>query len=110
MLWSRGTVSHRNSGVRLHEIREQSMKLTAWPFTVKMLVDCVDEIKWNTASFKRLVLPSDYKELILAFVDSHLSQGDGFDDIVQGKGRGIVILLSGVPGVGKTLTAEAGRR
>ncbi|KAF2159005.1 hypothetical protein M409DRAFT_71347 [Zasmidium cellare ATCC 36951] len=74
---------------------------------VKMLVDNVDEIKWNTASFKRLVLPSDYKELILAFVDSHLSQGDSFDDIVQGKGRGIVILLSGVPGVGKTLTAEA---
>ena len=55
-----------------------------------MLVDNVEEIKWNTASFKRLVLPSDYKELILAFVDSHLSQGDGFDDIVQGKGRGIV--------------------
>lgn len=76
---------------------------------MKMLVDCMDSIRWNSASFKRLVLPTDYKELILAFVDSHSSQGDGFDDIIQGKGRGIVILLSGVPGVGKTLTAEAGK-
>lgn len=76
---------------------------------MKMLVANVGEIKWNKASFRQLVLPSDYKELILSFVDSHLSRDDEFDDIVQGKGRGIVVLLSGVPGVGKTLTAEAGK-
>ena len=27
-------------------------------------------------------------------------------DVVEGKGRGLVILLHGPPGVGKTLTAE----
>jgi len=32
---------------------------------------------------------------------------DAFDDIIQGKGQGIIILLHGEPGVGKTLTAEA---
>ncbi|KAE8447854.1 hypothetical protein EG329_010083 [Mollisiaceae sp. DMI_Dod_QoI] len=32
---------------------------------------------------------------------------DGYDDFVVGKGRGLVILLSGNPGCGKTLTAEA---
>lgn len=56
------------------------------------------------------MLPTDYKDLILSFADSHLSQDDEFDDVVQGKGKGIVILLSGVPGVGKTLTAEAGMK
>jgi len=28
-------------------------------------------------------------------------------DLIRGKGRGLVILLHGVPGVGKTATAEA---
>jgi len=28
-------------------------------------------------------------------------------DVIQGKGRGLVVLLHGVPGVGKTATAEA---
>jgi SpoVK/Ycf46/Vps4 family AAA+-type ATPase len=30
----------------------------------------------------------------------------GFDDIVKGKGRGLILVLHGPPGVGKTLTAE----
>jgi AAA+ superfamily predicted ATPase len=32
---------------------------------------------------------------------------DNFDDVVRGKGRGIILQLSGPPGVGKTLTAES---
>lgn len=32
---------------------------------------------------------------------------DTFDDIISGKGKGIIMLLSGGPGIGKTLTAEA---
>ena len=38
------------------------------------------------------------------------TQGKGrdlFDDIIQGKGKGMSILLSGPPVIGKTLTAEA---
>ncbi|KAG9996491.1 P-loop containing nucleoside triphosphate hydrolase protein, partial [Aureobasidium melanogenum] len=30
-----------------------------------------------------------------------------YDDVIQGKGRGIILLLCGPPGVGKTLTAES---
>ncbi|UZP41896.1 hypothetical protein NXS19_009712 [Fusarium pseudograminearum] len=30
-----------------------------------------------------------------------------FDDIISGKGKGIIMLLSGGPGIGKTLTAES---
>ncbi|CAK4033876.1 related to TOB3 (member of AAA-ATPase family) [Lecanosticta acicola] len=70
-------------------------------------VDNVSEIEFNPATFQRLVLPSDHKDLILAFVTSQMESLDSFDDIVDGKGRGITILLKGEPGVGKTLTAEA---
>jgi SpoVK/Ycf46/Vps4 family AAA+-type ATPase len=41
--------------------------------------------------------------LFKAFVDYHERPPS---DIVEGKGRGLVILLHGPPGVGKTLTAE----
>lgn len=70
-------------------------------------VNGISEIKFSTAAFRRLVLPHDYKELILAFVDSHLNKEDEFDDIIEGKGRGMIVLLHGSPGLGKTLTAEA---
>lgn len=49
-----------------------------------------------------LVLPADSKRLI----DVLLSYRGGFTDVVRGKGGGAVILCSGIPGTGKTLTAE----
>lgn len=42
-------------------------------------------------------------------MDSRSSSGHGVGDtlsIIKGKGRGLIILLHGVPGVGKTSTAE----
>jgi replication-associated recombination protein RarA len=36
-----------------------------------------------------------------------MKQANTFDDVIEGKGKGIIMLLSGPPGVGKTLTAEA---
>lgn len=49
----------------------------------------------------------DLKQLILAFADAHSEHFDVFDDIIQEKGRGVIMLLSGPPGVGKTLTADS---
>lgn len=40
-------------------------------------------------------------------VREHSSKNDTFDDFVENKGRGLIGLLSGPPGVGKTLTVEA---
>ncbi|PYH99790.1 P-loop containing nucleoside triphosphate hydrolase protein [Aspergillus ellipticus CBS 707.79] len=40
----------------------------------------------------------DLKELILAVARSQSKQLDMFDDVIQGKGRGVVMLLSGPPG------------
>ncbi|KAL8940078.1 MAG: hypothetical protein Q9211_002446 [Gyalolechia sp. 1 TL-2023] len=65
--------------------------------------------------FKNLRLPHGHKRMVQALVDIHfkkrrienLEYGEKLDfDLVQGKGRGLIILLHGVPGVGKTSTAE----
>ncbi|KAH9903946.1 ATPase [Xylariomycetidae sp. FL2044] len=83
--------------------RGYSLKLKQW---LDFYVDQIGEITWNTDAFDRLVLPADQKELVMAFSESQL-QGSAFDDVISGKGKGVICLLSGPPGVGKTLTAEA---
>ncbi|KAL1595912.1 hypothetical protein SLS60_009602 [Paraconiothyrium brasiliense] len=66
-------------------------------------------------AFEQLQILDANKRLISALLQSHFrkkeleSQGIEIatQDLIRGKGRGIVILLHGVPGVGKTATAEA---
>lgn len=70
-------------------------------------IDSIRDIQWNDSAFNNLVLPEGYKKLLLAFAKSQRASSQVFDDVVRGKGRGIVMLLNGPPGVGKTLTAES---
>jgi hypothetical protein len=65
------------------------------------------EISWAERAFERLVLAQDEKDLLLALVDRNQSTETKFEDFVGGKGQGMIMLLSGPPGVGKTLTAES---
>lgn len=74
---------------------------------LNFFVGCVQEVKFNEDAFRSLVLPSSQKELILGFTETQNEEKDAFDDVIQGKGRGIILLLCGPPGVGKTLTAES---
>ncbi|XXH01683.1 hypothetical protein Hte_008044 [Hypoxylon texense] len=74
---------------------------------VYLYVDHVKDIVWGVDAFEQLVLPHEYKQIVWAFVDAQLSRSDDFDDVVRGKGKGIILLLSGEPGTGKTLTSES---
>lgn len=70
--------------------------------------------KPNPDGFTDLKLPIGHKEMVQALVRSHSMKRDNDSsvksnvdhDVVAGKGRGLIILLHGVPGVGKTSTAE----
>lgn len=64
------------------------------------------DISWNDTAFDKLTLPTGYKNLITAFVEAQAVDKFLFDDIIQGKGQGVIMLLVGNPGTGKTLTAE----
>ncbi|KAG9231384.1 P-loop containing nucleoside triphosphate hydrolase protein [Amylocarpus encephaloides] len=70
-------------------------------------VSRLQEIQWGNESFNSLVLEPRRKALIHSLVKQHSVTDASYDDLIAGKGRGLVILLSGNPGCGKTLTAEA---
>ena len=71
-----------------------------------IIIDGLMEISFNDDIFNRLVLPESRKRMVKALV-KHSGHSSGFHDLVKGKGEGVVFLLYGPPGVGKTLTAEA---
>lgn len=52
----------------------------------KYYVDNVQEIDWNDQALSSLVLPKDYKKLLLALVESQVKHEAGFDDVIVGKG------------------------
>ncbi|GAM83468.1 hypothetical protein ANO11243_014560 [Dothideomycetidae sp. 11243] len=87
-----------------HLIRGYALKQKQW---LNLYVNSVHELSFNTRAFESLVLPESQKELILGFTSSQQSTRHQFDDVIEGKGRGIILLLCGPPGVGKTLTAES---
>lgn len=67
----------------------------------------IHEVIWNDQVFDSLVLEQERKDLIHDLVQTHRTADDTFDDFVRLKGKGLVGLLAGPPGVGKTMTAEA---
>nr|GAT46316.1 AAA family [Mycena chlorophos] len=70
-------------------------------------MDRLTDIVWSDVAFKSLVLGSKQKMLIHSLIQSHKLHSATFDDVVEGKGKGLIGLFSGSPGCGKTLTAEA---
>ncbi|KAK7186036.1 AAA family ATPase [Paraphaeosphaeria sporulosa] len=70
-------------------------------------MDQVHPVVWNQQAFDSLVLDQDRKtkELITALVSKQISAAKS-TDVIAGKGNGLILLLHGGPGTGKTLTAE----
>ncbi|EGP83924.1 uncharacterized protein MYCGRDRAFT_87870 [Zymoseptoria tritici IPO323] len=74
---------------------------------VEFTISGLKDITYNDQAFDSLVLPGDQKSTVRALVESHkYHAAQTIDDVVQGKGRGLVFVLHGPPGTGKTLTAE----
>ncbi|KAI0969444.1 hypothetical protein F4678DRAFT_440450 [Xylaria arbuscula] len=87
-----------------------ALKQKTW---VQLLVrHLVPPNKADDSTFRdRLQLDQDAKDLIFKSVKAHTvpaeTSKEGLSDFAPGKGRGLVIMLYGQPGVGKTLTAES---
>ncbi|PHH85643.1 hypothetical protein CDD83_135 [Cordyceps sp. RAO-2017] len=95
---------------------------------LQFYIEDIGPMVWNDTAFSHLVYDSQQKDLVLSFVENHkparqrsatgaalahdtdqtaAPSGGTVDDVILGKGQGLIILLSGPPGTGKTLTAEA---
>ena len=68
-------------------------------------VSRISDVSWNKDAFENLVIEPFAKNLIKALVMQQLEKEKG-TDLIAGKGQGLIALLHGGPGTGKTFTAE----
>lgn len=74
---------------------------------LEFTISGISDIEWDKDAFDSLVLPGNQKSIVKALVESHsFHAAQNIDDVIQGKGKGLVAVLHGPPGTGKTLTAE----
>lgn len=71
----------------------------------RFFITNLSEVFWKPNAFDELILPQSQLNLVRALVTSHTFPADARDEDQQ-KGKGLVCLLHGPPGSGKTLTAE----
>jgi SpoVK/Ycf46/Vps4 family AAA+-type ATPase len=66
----------------------------------------LNEKQWRPQAFERLVLDPKKKATLanLAKSNSRKVESKRSEDVIEGKGRGTVLLLHGPPGVGKTVS------
>ncbi|KAI4178841.1 MAG: hypothetical protein LQ346_007337 [Caloplaca aetnensis] len=80
-------------------------------------IENIRPLERHSDGFEALVLPPGVARLVESLVKTHDPQNmpsfasndcetDHHVDLVRGKGKGLIILLHGAPGVGKTSTAE----
>lgn len=93
--------------------RVESIEIPVHPFCavfglrrhlrLRVHVNYLSEYTYDKHMGQRLVLPLITKNLVSTLITQSKV---GFNDIIEGKGLGVGVLLGGPPGVGKTLTAE----
>ena len=96
------TISDKQALLTPARVRGFSLTKKTWAF---FLLDHISEVKWNHDAFASLEIEPKTKRNLEALVKSHSSHDPIFDDIITDKGKGLIMLLYGAPGTGKTLTA-----
>jgi AAA+ superfamily predicted ATPase len=72
----------------------------AW---VSINTENLEDYPWDNTLMEKLILPEEQKQLINMLMTT---TGERVDDIIAGKMNGVIVIATGPPGVGKTLTAE----
>ncbi|KAJ5105354.1 hypothetical protein NUU61_002701 [Penicillium alfredii] len=80
-----------------------SLRLKKW---FDLATDRISDVTWNKEAFQSLAIDPKSRDLIQALVSNHL-ESEYSADLIAGKGNGLILLLHGGPGTGKTLTAES---
>ena len=57
-------------------------------------VDDLKDVEFREKAFSRLVINKEYKTLLKALVRAYMEQKAYFSDVVPGKGRGLIIIIS----------------
>ncbi|KAI0018103.1 P-loop containing nucleoside triphosphate hydrolase protein [Xylariomycetidae sp. FL0641] len=102
--WTKRDLEPRQVLLCNSHLRGYALKTKRWG---RFLVTGTKPISWNEAAFTNLMLPGGHKDLVLSLIESQISEDALFDDLIEGKGLGVILLLIGNAGTGKTLTAEA---
>ena len=85
------------------KIKGYNLRLKKW---FDLVADRISDVKWNKEAFQNLVIDGKARSLIRALVSNQLA-AEKSTDLIMGKGNGLILLLHGGPGTGKTLTAES---
>lgn len=67
-------------------------------------IDLLDDVDWTLSPTRELEIPLAQKEMLKDLIMEHHSK-PWSSEIASGKGEGLIFLLCGPPGCGKTLTA-----
>ncbi|KAK3361216.1 hypothetical protein B0T24DRAFT_692059 [Lasiosphaeria ovina] len=110
------TDSNSTNEMSLSKIKDEDYLISSpvvlgFAFAEKMWLEFtvseVKEIRWNEGAYESLVLEPKTKDIVQALVESNkYHAAESIDDVIHGKGKGLVAVLHGPPGTGKTLTAE----
>jgi hypothetical protein len=74
---------------------------------IQMRIDDLSDIQWSADAIDRLVIDKRQKKVLSSLINSAVFTQGTEGDVIGCKGRGLVMLLHGQPGTGKTLTAES---
>lgn len=65
----------------------------------------LNPIRWTEHPINALQLDLKYRNALSDLVKHYYTHDDKMNDVIVGKGKGLIFLLNGPPGCGKTLTA-----